>query len=135
MGMMSRTKGKAGEREAAAIIRDISGWDIQRRVRQHDGDSDLLGVNGWVIEVKRYAKADRADIRTWWTQAVEQSKRHSGIPVLIYRRDRDEWRCVWPIAPHLTHQEAVMWEDYTWTVETSIDAWVAAVREITPEAA
>ena len=52
---MSRTKGAAGERELAAALRELTGWDIRRRVRQHDGDSDLEGVPGWSIEVKRLA--------------------------------------------------------------------------------
>ena len=46
MGAMQRTKGQTGEREAAALIRDLTGWDVRRRVRQHDGDSDLEGVPG-----------------------------------------------------------------------------------------
>ena len=42
MGAMSRNKGKTGEREAAALLSDLLGLDIRRRVRQHDGDSDLV---------------------------------------------------------------------------------------------
>jgi hypothetical protein len=73
MGAMSRTKGKAGEREIAALIRDLTGWDVRRRVRQHDGDSDLMGVPGWSIEVKRHARATRADLASWWQQTVDQA--------------------------------------------------------------
>jgi hypothetical protein len=49
MSSTQRNKGKAGERGAAALVCDLTGWDVQRRVRQHDGDSDLAGVPGWVI--------------------------------------------------------------------------------------
>ena len=53
MGRAQREKGKRGEREVAALIRDLLGYEVRRRVRQHDGDSDLVGVPGWSIEVKR----------------------------------------------------------------------------------
>jgi hypothetical protein len=43
MGAMSRNKGKAGEREIAGLLSDLTGYKVQRRVRQRDGDSDLEG--------------------------------------------------------------------------------------------
>lgn len=107
MGLKSRTKGKAGEREIAALLADLTGLQVKRRVRQHDGDSDLEGVPGWCIEVKRHARASRANIRNWWAQAVEQSERVNAVPVLLYRQDRDDWRAVWPLAAMLVQQPAV----------------------------
>lgn len=130
MTAMQRTKGKAGEREAAAIIRDLTGWDVRRRVRQHDGDSDLEGVPGWCVEVKRHATATRGNLRQWWAQACAQAKREAAIPVLFVRRDRDEWRAVWPLATTLAVQHADMWHAYEWTAEGSIDAWAAVAREV-----
>lgn len=130
MGAMQRTKGQTGEREAAALIRDLTGWDVRRRVRQHDGDSDLEGVPGWSVEIKRHASAGRADIRAWWAQAVAQAQRTGALPVLLYRRDRDQWRAVWPVAVHLGLQTAEMWTGYEWTVEGTPDAWAAVAREI-----
>lgn len=135
MGAMQRTKGKAGEREVAAIIRDLTGWDVQRRVRQHDGDSDLLGVPGWSVEVKRYATADRGDIRKWWAQTVEQSKPDMLLPVLFFRRNRDDWRAVFPVSVGLVSQHAGMWEEYAYTVESSLEAWAAVARDVAVEAA
>jgi hypothetical protein len=130
MGAMQRTKGQTGEREAAALIRDLTGWDVRRRVRQHDGDSDLEGVPGWSVEIKRHASAGRADIRAWWAQAVAQAQRTGALPVLLYRRDRDQWRAVWPVAVHLGLQTTEMWTGYEWTVEGAPEAWAAVVREI-----
>ncbi len=46
MSAMQRNKGKGGEREAAELVRDLTGWDARRRVRQHPGDSDIEGVPG-----------------------------------------------------------------------------------------
>lgn len=130
MGAMQRTKGQTGEREAAALIRDLTGWDVRRRVRQHDGDSDLEGVPGWSVEIKRRASASRGDIRAWWAQAVAQAQRTGALPVLLYRRDRDQWRAVWPVAVHLGLQTTEMWTGYEWTVEGTPEAWAAVVREI-----
>lgn len=127
MGAMQRNKGKVGEREIAIIIRDLTGWDVQRRVRQHDGDSDLVGVPGWSVEVKRHAKADRSDIRAWWDQAVAQAGPLP--PALFFRRNRDEWRAVWPVAAGLVAQDADMWSGYEWTCEGSVQAWAAVARE------
>lgn len=131
--MKSRTKGKTGEREVAGLIRDLTGWDCRRRVRQHDGDSDLLGVPGWSVEVKRYASATPAVIEAWWKQTVEQAD--GLLPVLVYRVDRRDWRAVWPVAMHLTQQRAEFWENYRWTAESSLDAWAAVAREVSPERA
>jgi hypothetical protein len=70
MGAMSRNKGKVAEREIASVLADLTGHDVKRRVRQRDGDSNLEGVPGWCVEVKRHAKATRAAVRSWWGQAV-----------------------------------------------------------------
>jgi hypothetical protein len=130
MGAMQRTKGQTGEREAAALIRDLTGWDVRRRVRQHDGDSDLEGVPGWSVEIKRHASASRGDIAAWWAQAVAQARPAGLLPVLLYRRDRDQWRAVWPVGVHLALQERDYWTGYEWTVEGTPDAWAAVAREI-----
>lgn len=131
MGLMSRNKGKTGEREIAALVADLTGLDVKRRVRQRDGDSDLEGVPGWCIEVKRHAIATRASIRQWWTQACEQAARAGAdcLPVLLYRQDRDEWRAVWPLAHALTQPHTAAWHGYTWTAEGSIEGWASVVRE------
>ena len=47
------------------------------------------------------------------------------LPVLFYRRDRDDWRAVWPVAVELAVQHACMWSGYEWTCEGSIEAWAA----------
>lgn len=81
MGMMSRRKGKTGEREVAELLR-LHGYDARRGV-QHQGGPDspdvIGGPPGVHIEVKRteslrlyaaleQAMADRApgDLATVW---------------------------------------------------------------------
>lgn len=127
MGAAQREKGKAGEREAAALVRELTGWVVQRRVRQRDGDSDLLGVPGWAVEVKRHRTAGRAELARWWAQAVDQAG--GDVPVLLYRVDRGEWRAVWPLAALLVQQRAEQWQGYQWTADTSVAAWAAAARD------
>ena len=130
MSAMQRTKGAGGEREIAMIVRDLTGWDVRRRVRQHEGDSDLEGVPGWSVEVKRHRAASRGDIAAWWRQTVTQAEQAAALPVLFFRVDRDAWRAVWPLAALLTRQHAGYWKAYEWTAEGAIEAWAAAAREI-----
>ncbi len=126
---MQRRKGQSGERDAAALIRDLLGYDVRRRVRQHDGDSDLEGVPNWQIEIKRHKTALPCDLRAWWAQAVDQC-RDDALPALLYRLDRREWRVIWPLSVSLGVQTADMWRDYDWAVEGSPQAWAAIVREV-----
>lgn len=130
MALLSRNKGKSGEREVAGIISELTGWDVRRKVRQHDGDEDLDGIPGWSAESKRHKTANRGEVKAWWAQAHDQAIKTGRIPVLFYRKDRDEWRAVWPIAVNLGIQSAAMWKGYQWTVEGSLDAWSAQAREL-----
>lgn len=130
MSGMQRSKGKAGEREIASLLREVSGWDVQRRIRQHTNDDDLVGVPGWSLEVKRHRAATASVIAAWWAQAVAQAG--GSLPVLLYRLDRQEWRAVWPVSVLMTEQRADYWRGYEWTAETSVAAWVSVVRETKP---
>lgn len=127
MGKLSRNKGKAGEREAASLIREHTGWDVRRRVRQHDGDSDLLGVPGWSVEVKRTATALPSEIAGWWAQAIAEAG--GEVPLLLYRANGRKWRAVWPLSVVLTQQRAEYWQGVEWTAETTVEAWAAVARE------
>lgn len=129
MAAMSRNKGKVGEREIAALIAGATGWHVRRRVRQHEGDSDLEGVPGWCVEVKRHATASAGELAAWWAQAVAQAERAGELPLLLYRADRAAWRAVWPLSVTLTQQRPDYWRGFEWTVNTSIEAWAAVARE------
>lgn len=130
MGALSREKGKRGEREVAAIISDLLGVSASRRVRQHDGDSDILGVPGWTIEVKRWSLLVPHEVNRAWAQAVEQAQRDSGIPALFFRANYHPWRVMWPISVLLTMQSADMWVEPQWAAQTSPEAWAAVAREL-----
>ena len=109
MVVHSRNKGKAGEREAAELLRHVTGRNIQRKVRQHDGDSDLVGLEPWCIEVKRN---ETLPIRTFWLQAVVQAEKVGGQPLLLFRRNRQPWRAVWSVSGEA--------RDY---VESDVETW------------
>lgn len=101
MSAMQRTKGQQGERELARLLSDLTGKTIRRRVRQHDGDSDLIGLPGWSIECKRYARATPALLAQWWLQAVRQAEAEDTTPLLCWRADRmRDWTFVWPASLH-----------------------------------
>lgn len=101
MGALSRNKGKAGERELARLLSELTGYDVRRRVRQHDGDSDLVGIPGWSIEAKRYSSASAADLARWWQQAAAQAAADGALPLLCWRADRmRDWRFHWPAGLH-----------------------------------
>ena len=127
MSRMQRNKGQSGEREAAALIRELTGWHVRRRVRQHDGDADLEGVPGWAVEIKRHRTATRGGIARWWTQAVEQAG--DLLPLLLYRADRCEWRARWPLAVLMVQQRADYWRGIEWTADTTVQTWAAVARE------
>lgn len=130
MAALSRNKGKVGEREIARELSDLTGWTVRRKVRQLDGESDLEGVPGWSVEVKRHASALPGDIAAWWAQAHAQAVASGPevVPVLFFRADRREWRAVFPAAIMLglPPQER---PGYEWTCECSLQAWAALARE------
>lgn len=129
-GGASRNKGKAGERELAALLAQVTGHDVRRRVRQHDGDSDLEGLPGWSIECKRYASASPALVATWWAQACRQARRTSTLPVLLYRLDRGQWLAVWS-ADH--HASTEPWrDDFDHTLSASPQTWWTMCSHLHP---
>ncbi len=85
----SREKGKAGEREFAALCRK-HGFENARRSQQYsgiNGDADVVGLDGVHIEVKR---VERLNIE----KALQQAKRDSKegeIPIVAHRKNREEW--------------------------------------------
>lgn len=118
----------------ARAVGDGSAQDIglRRNLDQvREGGHDILGLDGWAIEVKRYAEVLPADVERWWGQAVEQAKKITWKhvqPALAYRADRRPWRIVVP--SDLLHED--LREDgwnYKFTIEMSpilFKAWVEA---------
>ena len=83
----SRTKGAAGERELARLLRE-KGYGCRRGVQYHGGaDSpDVIGLPGIHIECKR---VERLNI----DKAMEQARRDTGdaMPAVFHRRNGKKW--------------------------------------------
>lgn len=89
MARMSRQKGKRGEREAAALVRDA--WGIAaRRGRQYAGHPDAPDVTadipGVHLEVKR---RDAGHPGAWLERALADAG--DALPVVLHRRTRQPW--------------------------------------------
>lgn len=93
MGKMSRDKGKRGERELAALLREY-GYDAKRGVQYKGGtDSpDVTGLPGIHIECKRVEALRLYD-------ALTQAKADAGdnMPVIIHRKNDCEWVVIQPL--------------------------------------
>lgn len=90
----SRQKGARGERELAEFIRGF-GFPA-RRGQQYsgaNGDADVVGVPGFHIECKR-----TNSLRLYDAMAQSRSDAKAGeIPVVMHRRDHDDWLCTLPL--------------------------------------
>ena len=92
--MNSKRKGKGGELELAAFLRE-HGFDA-RRGRQFngaDGSADVTGLEGWHIECKR---VEQGNLYDW----LDQAKRDSGNskPVVMHRRNNEPWVAIIDLA-------------------------------------
>ena len=127
----SRAKGAAGEREFIKELGEYLGDELvaplKRNLEQtRMGGHDILGLDGWALEIKRYRTVKEADIARFWEQAVEQAGRIGANPVLAYREDFRSWRVV----IHLSVlQEGMTWPGVQWTAEIGIEAFASIVRE------
>jgi len=97
MGSMSRRKGAAGEREAAAALNEVLGTHLHRGRQYHGGpDSpDLAGdMPGLHVEVKR---VERLSLYP----AMYQARRDAApdqVPVVMHRGNNRPWLIVVEVA-------------------------------------
>jgi Holliday junction resolvase len=96
MKINSRAKGKAGELELAAYLRE-RGFDARRGV-QFKGGSDSPDVvcpalPGVHLECKR---VEAGNLYTWLAQAVRDAG--GKVPVVAHRRNRQDWVAILPLA-------------------------------------
>lgn len=96
---MSKTKGKVGEREVAALLREY-GYGGQRGVQYQGGkdSADVTGLPGCHIEVKR---VERFDLEA----AMDQARNDAGgaaVPVVFHRKSKRDWAVVLDARDFLT---------------------------------
>jgi hypothetical protein len=90
MGMMSRRKGAAGEREAAEKLNEVLGTKFHRGRQYHGGPEspDLAGdLPGLHLEVKRVEA-----LRLY--PSMEQARRDAGtgeVPAVMHRMNKKPW--------------------------------------------
>ena len=88
--MNSRNKGKRGELEMAAFLRE-RGFDDARRGQQFKGgpgSPDVVGVPGLHLECKR---VEALQLYPALAQACRDAGDAGSIPVVLHRRSREEW--------------------------------------------
>lgn len=129
----SRAKGAAGERE---FIKELGSWigdelvaPMKRNLEQtRVGGHDIVGLDGWAIEIKRYRVIKEGDIAKFWAQAVEQAERIEAKPVLAYREDFKSWRVRLAMGD-LIPDGFYLNNGVEWTAELSMEAFGSIVRE------
>ena len=122
-GHSSRRKGQVAERALANELSDLLGITLKRRVRNHQGESDITGLDGFSVEVKNQATLS---IGAWWAQTVAQCK-EGEIPVLFYKVPRKGFRAVVSL-PSLYGAFGAI-EDLAYTAEMSLPAFAMVYRE------
>jgi hypothetical protein len=124
-----RNKGASWERTVASMIKENLGATVKRDLEQYrSGDrGDLIGLDGFVIECKRYKMANGGHHhQDWWHQVVNAASAVSPQtePVLIYKYDRAE--------PKVVVRLSFLNDEYQGkpdTVTVSFDTWCMLVRE------
>lgn len=91
----SNQKGKRGERQFAAYLRD---YGVEaRRGQQYEGGHDsqdvIHSIPGFHFEVKR---TERLQLHPAMDQAAEDAN-DGDIPVVAYRRNRGDWVAILPM--------------------------------------
>jgi len=125
----SRSKGAAGEREFIQLIKDYLGDDsnIKRNLEQtRSGGYDIEGVEGWAIEIKRYAVVREGNIKDWWQQTTDQAVASERKPALAYRQDHGSWKVKIPLG---MLNGMFKGNELEWTTDMSVEAWCCIVRE------
>jgi Holliday junction resolvase-like predicted endonuclease len=127
----SRNKGASGEREVAQELHRQLGMNFKRNLEQsRSGGGDLVcdeTAFPFSIEVKRRASGWTCDPK-WEAQAFRAAKETGQHPCVIYRFDRQEWRCrVWidAVAESVgSHCVSTRW------LETDMQGFAWIAREI-----
>lgn len=125
MSAKSRNKGAAGERELILAIEAETGIRLERNLAQSfAGGHDLIGLDDWAIECKRYSMIGTTEKRAFWVQAVEQANRVGKRPAVCFRQDRGTWRV-------LVHAGSDCFDeiDYNSTAEISLELFCGILRE------
>lgn len=90
MSASQRNKGAAAEREVCAILAELLGTPIKRKLGQARDGGDDIEIGKFRIEVKR---REALSIDAWCEQ-VEVCTEIGQVPLVVYRRNGKPWRVV-----------------------------------------
>lgn len=125
MGSKSRAKGASGERELIREIEEWTGIKLERNLAQaFGGGHDLLGLDHWAIECKRYRDISDSDKKIFWHQAVFQARTVGKTPAVCFRADRQPWRVLVPF-----ETEIFLLDDYRCAAEIGLELFCGLIRE------
>jgi len=103
MPKKSQDKGRRGEQELAALLRDHLGAVVQRTGHQQGAEGGFdLELHDCSIEVKRYRRVTDHLLHVWWNEVLNQhaiadiAGDNGKLGVLAYRADQQEWRFMVP---------------------------------------
>lgn len=127
----SRAKGAQAEREfckgLTEYLGDVLVEPLKRNLEQtRNGGHDILGLEGFALEIKRYKRIKDGDIKKFWDQACEQATRIGATPTLAFREDMQSWRIRIPMGV-LDNSYDTWHLDYT--VEVGLEAFASIIRE------
>ncbi len=97
MSLNSRAKGKTGELELSKVLRS-HGYEARRGRQFHGGQNspDVVGLPGFHIECKR---VQAGNLYNWLAQA--RADAGDSVPVVMHRRNHEEWVAILPLADFL----------------------------------
>lgn len=99
--MNSKQKGKRGELELVEALR-YAGYAHARRSAQYCGNTgdapDIVGIDDLHIECKR-VEAFRDEVSL---QQAENDAKKNEIPVVMYRRNHEEWKALLKLDTFMT---------------------------------
>lgn len=130
----SRAKGKSGERELIgelkALLPPEMTSELTRNLDQtRDGGHDILGLDGWALEVKRYAQVLPADLARFWQQTTTQARNNGSLPALCFREDRRAWRALVRMSDVLGWDTEEEFDDYSLTCEMSLELFAILITQ------
>ena len=92
----AKRKGDAAEREAAAVLADLTGWPVRRRLGagRADDTGDLDGVPQTTVQVKAYRDIGRAVRECLDESPVQQANAGTPFGFGFVRRPGGRWFAV-----------------------------------------
>ena len=88
--MNSRQKGKRGEREWAAWLREHMGCEHARRGQQYNGAEGEDVLDGFDVLHHEVKRVERLNIYEAMRQSIRDAK-PGRVPIVAHRRNGDQW--------------------------------------------